>query len=71
MRQILNVSLPLQMANDIKKEVKKGKFSSVSEFIRHIYRQWEENMIHNELIKGKQEFTKGKDSVLNSLKDLR
>ncbi len=40
MRNIVNISVPAEMAKDIKREVKAGKFASTSEFMRHLIRMW-------------------------------
>ncbi len=66
MRSILNISLPLQMVREVKREVKRGGYASVSEYIRHLIRERQELQLLKEL---KQEEIEGM-KVLTSLKDL-
>jgi len=68
MRNIINISLPPQMAKRVDREVKKGKFASTSEYFRHLLRT---NELVKELEKSRKEFKVGKGRVLRSLKDLR
>ncbi len=72
MRNIINISLPAEMAKMVKIEVKKGKYASVSEFFRALLRDYEEeNNLLAELEEIDKEFDAGKGKVLSSLKDLR
>lgn len=71
MRAILNISLPQAMVADVKAEVKKGKYSTVSEFFRDLVRGWQEEMLLRELKASEAEFKAGKFKILKSLKDLR
>lgn len=71
MRNIMNISLPKEMVADIKREVKEGKFASMSEFMRHLIRVWNMEKLAQELRKEREEFRKGNYKVLRSLKDLR
>ncbi len=71
MRNIVNISLPKQMVRVIKKEVKLEGYASVSEFIRHLIREWNTNKLAEELKKDRLRFEAGKGKVLKSLKDLR
>ncbi len=72
MRNIINISLPAEMAKMVKTEVKKGKYASVSEFFRTLLRDYEEeNNLLAELEEIDKEFDAGKGRVLSSLKDLR
>lgn len=70
MRQIINISLPQQMARELKANVKKEGFATVSEFFRHLMREWKINQLLREIKKGQKEIRVGKGKVLNSLKDL-
>ncbi len=56
MRNIINISLPSQMAKKVAREVKKGKFASTSEYIRHLIRSEE---LAEELHKMRAEFPRG------------
>ncbi|MFH0846174.1 MAG: ribbon-helix-helix domain-containing protein [Patescibacteria group bacterium] len=71
MRNILNISMPENMARQIEEETKKGNFASKSEFIRAIFRAWEEGKLYKELQQSRREIKAGKGIVLKSLKDLR
>lgn len=71
MRNIVNISLPKEMVADIKREVRRGKFASTSEFMRHLIRVWNMEKLAQELNKEREEFRKGKYKVLKSLKNLR
>jgi len=72
MRNIINISLPVEMVKIVKREVKKGKYASVSEFFRALLREYEEeNKVLAELKESRAEIIAGKGKVLRSLKDLR
>ena len=71
MRNIVNISVPAEMARDIKREVKAGKFASTSEFMRHLIRVWNTEKLARDLEQSRREFAEGKYKVLRSLKDLR
>ncbi len=70
MRAIMNISLPAQMAAFIDTEVKSLSFSSRSEFIRKLIRDWQEKRILNGLERSEQDYNKGNYKVLNSLSEL-
>ena len=59
------------MAIQIKKEAKKGGFSTTSEFMRHLIRSWNTMKLIQELEKSSKEFEMGKGKILKSLKDLK
>lgn len=71
MREIINLSLPREMANVINKEVKTGKYASKSEFMRVLVRAWMEERALLELNQSRAEIKAGKGKILRSLKDLR
>lgn len=71
MRNIVNISVPAEMANDIKREVKRGKFASTSEFMRHLIRLWNTELLMRTVEKSRAEIATGKGKILRSLKDLR
>lgn len=71
MRNIVNISLPKEMVVDIKREVKRGKFASTSEFMRHLIRVWNIEQLMQTVEKSRAEIAAGKGKVLRSLKDLR
>jgi Arc/MetJ-type ribon-helix-helix transcriptional regulator len=68
MRNIINISLPKEMAHRVKKEVKRGKFASTSEYFRHLLRTQE---FEEEMNSRRKDFEAGKFTRLRSLKDLR
>lgn len=71
MRNIVNISVPAEMAKDIKREVKLGKFASTSEFMRHLIRVWNTEKLARDIKQSQKEFAKGNYKVLRSLRDLR
>lgn len=68
MRSVMNISLPKELVNDIKRGVKEGKYSSKSEFMRDLVRSWNQVKLAEKLDRMGNE--KGKWKKLNSLKDL-
>ncbi len=72
MRNIINISLPREMTEEVEKRVKKGRYSSKSEFFRNLLRTtFEEEKIVRELEESRREMAAGKGKLLRSLKDLR
>lgn len=71
MRNIINISLPPKMTEAVEENVKKGLFSSKSEFFRMLVRLWMEGKLVQELEESRKEFRHGKGKLLRSLKDLR
>ncbi len=71
MRNIVNISLPKEMAADIKREVKIGKFASTSEFMRHLIRLWNTEQLMRDIEESRAEIAAGKGKILRSLRDLR
>ena len=71
MRNIVTISLPKQLDEQIEKEVKTGKFASKSEFIRSLIRLWQEEKIYRELEQGRKEIEAGLAKKFTSMKDLR
>lgn len=71
MRTIMNISLPVELAREVKREVKAGKFASTSEFLRHLIRAWNTEQLMRDIEKSRAEISVGKGKVLRSLKDLR
>jgi len=71
MREIINLSLPPEMATVINKEVKTGKYASKSEFMRSLLRAWMEEKTLLELNQSRAEIKAGRGKVLRSLKNLR
>lgn len=71
MRQIINISLPKQLADLVSQAVTSGKYASKSEFFRDLIRDWSEEKLLKELKSSEKEIRQGKGTILKSLKDLR
>ena len=72
MRSMINISLPKALSQKVDLLVKKGKYSTKSEFMRDLIRRSiEQEELLLELRKSQQEIKDGKGKVLRSLKDLR
>ena len=71
MREIINISLPSQMARTVKKAVKDGDYISTSEFFRDLLRSWQEEKLAAELKASRAEIMAGQGKILTSLKRLR
>ena len=72
MRSVINISLSKELALDLEKAVKHGKYSSKSEFLRELIRErMEEEDLWRSVQKSEAEFRAGKGKLLRSLKDLR
>lgn len=71
MRTILNISVPAELAREVRREVKAGKFASLSEFIRHLVRLWRTEQLMQEIEQSRHEIAAGKGKLLRSLRDLR
>lgn len=72
MRSIVNISLSKELVFDLDKAVKRGKYSSKSEFLRELIRERieQEDLLRRIKISQK-EIAQGKGKILKSLKDLR
>ena len=71
MRNIINISLPQKLAEIVEENVKRGHFSSKSEFFRMLLRLWIEGKLAQELEESRKEMHQGRGKLLKSLKDLR
>ncbi len=72
MRTIVNISLNKDLQKVVEGEVKRGKFSSKSEFFRNLLRLWiEEGRLLEELEESRKELKAGRGKLLRSLKNLR
>jgi len=71
MREIINISLPKELNRAVEETIKKGKYSTKSEFFRELLRLWLEGKILRELAESKKELALGKGKLLKSLKKLR
>ena len=72
MRDVINISLSKELNRELEVLVKKGKYSTKSEFLREMIRQRiaEEDLLRR-IQKSEADFKAGKFKVLKSLKDLR
>lgn len=71
MRSVINISLSKDLAIDLERAVKHGKYSSKSEFLRELIRErMEEEDLLRSIKKSEAEFNAGKGKILRSLKDL-
>jgi Arc/MetJ-type ribon-helix-helix transcriptional regulator len=71
MRDIINISLSKELAKDLDKAVKKGKYSSKSEFVRYLIREkLNEEELWKSVHRSEAEFRAGKGKILKSLADL-
>ena len=72
MRSIVNISLSKELVSDLNRAVKRGKYSSKSEFLRELIRERieQEDLLRRVKISQK-EIVQGKGKILRSLKDLR
>ena len=72
MRSIINISLSKKLARELEKTVKRGRYSSKSEFLRELIRErLEENDLVRNVRISQEEIRQGKGKILRSLKDLR
>lgn len=71
MRNIVTISLPKQLNEQIEKEVKTGRFASKSEFIRCLIRLWQEDQALKDLRESEQDIAAGRIKEIKSLKELR
>lgn len=71
MREIINISLPSQLATNVRKAVKQGDYISTSEFFRDLLRDWQAGKLLSELNESRDEIKAGKGKTLKSLKELR
>ena len=72
MREVINISLSKELSRAIDSLVKRGKYSTKSEFVRELVRQKiAEEDLFRRIQKSEAEFKAGKFKVLKSFKDLR
>jgi len=71
MRQIVNISLPQNLANLVDNTVAVEGYASKSEFFRELLRNWADTRMLFELNKSREEIINGKGKTLKSLRDLR
>lgn len=71
MRQTMNISVSPKLKKAIDAAVRNGGYASKSEFLRAIFRAWEDEEVLRSVRKSEREIAKGKVFKLKSLKDLR
>lgn len=71
MRNIINISLSPKLTEIVEENVKRGYFSSKSEFFRMLIRLWMEGKLAQEIEESRKEFLDGKGKLLKSLRNLR
>jgi putative addiction module CopG family antidote len=71
MRNIVSISLPKQLDEQIEKEVKTGNFASKSEFIRSLIRLWQEEKLAKDIAASERDISAGRVREIKSLKELR
>lgn len=70
MRTIINISLPENLAKEVKKDVKEGGYASTSELFRDALMVWKRERFIVEVEQSRREIAAGKGKILRSLKDL-
>jgi len=71
MRKIINISLSEKLAVELEKRVKRGRYSSKSEYFRDLFREkLEEEDLWKSVRRSEAEFRAGKGKLLRSLDDL-
>ena len=71
MREVINISLPKELNRAVEEIIKKGSYSTKSEFFRELLRLWLEGKILRELAESRKELALRKGKLLKSLRDLR
>ena len=71
MRSILNISLSSDLKKEVETAVKKGGYSTKSEFLRVLIRDWKERQELQELRISRNDIKNKKGKVLKSLRALR
>lgn len=71
MRQAITISISEEILRDVQREMKRQRFSSTSEFFRHIFRQWKKEQLLQEVKQGRKDLLSGKGRVLKSFRNLR
>ena len=70
MRQTMNISVSPKLKKAIDAAVRNGGYASKSEFLRAIFRTWEDHQLVLDVKRSEKEFAQGKGKILKSLKDL-
>ena len=70
MRSVINISLPETLYKEVARSVKELRYSSKSEFFRHLLREWLADRLLETVKKGRAEYRAGKAKKLTNVKDL-
>lgn len=62
--------MPVSLKKSVDLAVKRGRYASVSEFLRDTIRAWEDEQLYLSILQSEKEFAQGKGKRLRSLKDL-
>ena len=71
MKPRVNIPLPYSLAIEIKELAKEEKFTSTSEFVKHLLRFWNTEKLLKDLKQSEEEITQGKGMSLKSFNSLR
>ena len=67
MRNVVNISLPVQLTQEVERGVRELHFASKSEFFRHLVREWLAGHLLQELEESRLECLQGKAKKMTSL----
>ena len=71
MREVVTISLAPALAMEVKKAVKKGKYSSKSEFFRELLKMWaSEEFLFQDIQEAEKEIKAGKLIKLKSIREI-
>ncbi len=70
MRNIVNISLPVQLTKEVDRGVKQMHFASKSEFFRHLIRDWMAGRLLVDLQTSEREYRAGKGKRLKNPQQL-
>ena len=70
MRNVVNISLPVQLTQEDERGVRELHFASKSEFFRHLVREWLAGHLLQELEESRLECLQGKAKKMTSIKQL-
>ncbi|MCC6639085.1 ribbon-helix-helix protein, CopG family [Candidatus Falkowbacteria bacterium] len=71
MREVVTISLAPALAMEVKKAVKKGKYSSKSEFFRELLKMWaSEEFLFQDVLEAEKEIKAGKLIKLKSIREI-
>ena len=71
MRTAMSISVPEALRAEIEREVRDGRYASVSEFFRTVMRERQEYVILRDVEESRREIRSRRGHTLRSLKNLR